>query len=133
MAIAYASCMIFVAALYHLPPRVLPVVQLAEGGRVGLVHHNSNGTDDLGIMQINTRWVAPISRFTHLPINVVYSNLLNNPCYNISAAGAIIRLYLKETRGDLMRAIGDYHSHTIAFNQSYQQRVLYLAQQLFRP
>ncbi|RUT26399.1 lytic transglycosylase [Asaia sp. W19] len=133
MAVAYASCMIFVASLYHLPPRILPSILSVEQGQVGLVHHNTNGTDDLGLMQVNTRWVEPIARFTHVAPEVVYRNLLSRPCYNISAAGAIMRLYLNETHGDLMRAIGNYHSHTLALNLAYQQRVLGSARRLFEP
>lgn len=133
MAVAYAQCMMVVALLYHLPPRVLPAILGVENGRNGFVHHNTNGTDDLGLMQVNTRWVSPIAQFTHTSPVLVYRNLLNRPCYNISAAGAIMRLYLNETHGDLMRAVGDYHSHTIALNLAYQQRVLGSARRLFQP
>ncbi|GBQ87684.1 lytic transglycosylase domain-containing protein [Asaia krungthepensis] len=132
MAVAYANCMIFVASLYHLPPRVLPAILGVEDGRNGVIHHNSNGTDDLGVMQVNTLWVGPIARFTHASPDVVYRNLLNQPCYNISAAGAIMRLYLNEAHGDLMRAVGNYHSHTQALNLAYQQRVLGSARRLFQ-
>ena len=45
--------MALTAAVYHLPPRVLPSIQAVEGGRVGLAHLNRNGTEDLGVMQIN--------------------------------------------------------------------------------
>ncbi|NVN10537.1 lytic transglycosylase domain-containing protein [Nguyenibacter vanlangensis] len=133
MAIAYLGCMALAASIYHLPPRVLPSIQAVEGGWNGFVHHNANGTDDLGVMQVNTRWIDPIARFTHVAPLVVYRNLLEQPCYNISAAGAIMRLYLNETHGDLMRAVGDYHSHTALLNQSYQALVLAWARRLFRP
>ncbi|GBR09915.1 lytic transglycosylase domain-containing protein [Asaia siamensis] len=133
MAVAYASCMIFVASLYHLPPRILPSILAVENGQSGLVHHNSNGTDDLGLMQVNTRWLEPIAQFTHAAPAIVYRRLLTQPCYNISAAGAIMRLYLNETHGDLMRAIGNYHSHTLTLNLAYQQRVLGSARRLFQP
>ena len=33
-----------------------------------------------------------------------------------------MRIYLDETGGDLMRAVGNYHSHTPALNQDYQSR-----------
>ncbi|MFW7269004.1 lytic transglycosylase domain-containing protein [Gluconacetobacter sp. Hr-1-5] len=133
MAIAYVGCMVFAASLYHLPPRILPSIQAVEAGRNGLVHHNANGTDDLGVMQVNTRWIDPIARFTHVAPEVVYRNLLEQPCYNISAAGAIMRVYLNETRGDLMRAVGNYHSHTVLLNESYQAMVLAWARRLFQP
>ncbi|GBQ89327.1 BfpH protein [Gluconacetobacter johannae DSM 13595] len=133
MGIAYLGCMVLAASIYHLPPRILPSIQAVEGGGNGLVHHNANGTDDLGIMQVNTRWIFPIARYTHVPPLMVYRNLLENPCYNISAAGAILRTYLNETRGDPMRAIGNYHSHTAPLNEAYQMQVLSSARRLFGP
>jgi hypothetical protein len=54
------------------------------------------------------------------------------PCFNIAAAGLIMRVYLDETHGDLLQAIGDYHSHTRALNLDYQARVLAAAEKLFR-
>ncbi|WP_338029741.1 lytic transglycosylase domain-containing protein [Gluconacetobacter tumulisoli] len=125
--------MALAASIYHLPPRILPSIQAVESGRNGLVHHNTNGTDDLGVMQVNTRWIFPIARFTNVPPLVVYRNLLENPCYNISAAGAVLRTYLNETHGDPMRAIGYYHSHTAALNEAYQMLVLSSARRLFSP
>ena len=54
----------------------------------------------------------------------VRHDLLHSPCFNISAAGMILNTYLQETGGDLMQAIGNYHSHTPFRNQGYQTKVL---------
>jgi hypothetical protein len=131
MAIPYLACMALVASFYHLPPRVLPSIQMVEAGGIGLAHPNSDGSDDLGVMQVNTRWLAPLARYTALSANVVQFRLLNDPCFNIAAAGAIMRVYLDEEHGDLMRAVGDYHSHTPGLNQAYQMRVIGAAWRLF--
>lgn len=122
----------FVSAYYHLPPRVLPAIHAVEGGRVGLVSGNADGSADLGIMQINTRWIAPLARHTRQSESLVRQRLINEPCYNIAAAGAIMRIYLNEEGGNLLRAVGDYHSHTPARNQAYQVKVLEAAQRLFQ-
>ena len=55
------------------------------------------------------------------------------PCFNIAAAGLIMRSYLAETHGDLMRAVGAYHSHTPALNVDYQAHVLAAARRMFAP
>ena len=123
--------MALVASLYHLPPRVLPAIQGVEGGRQGMLHLDADGTVDLGVMQINTRWLQPLSRYTHAPAGVVFRRLRDESCYNIAAAGAILRTYLDETRGDLLRAVGDYHSHTPQLNLAYRLQVLRAANQLF--
>jgi len=125
--------MALVASLYHLPPRVLPAIQGVEGGRPGTVHPNADGTLDLGVMQINTRWLQPLSRYTRTAPDTVFRRLRDEPCYNIAASGAIMRTYLDETNGDLLRAVGDYHSHTARLNLAYRVQVLRVAREMFAP
>lgn len=123
--------MALVASIYHLPPRVLPAIQAVEGGQAGIVHHNTNDTEDLGVMQVNTTWLWPLARYTHTTAATVYTRLRDEPCYNVAAAGAIMRTYLDETHGDLMRAVGNYHSHTTTLNVAYQMLVMQSATRLF--
>ena len=131
MPVPYLACMGLVASIYHLPPRVLPAIQAVEGGGPGVVHQNGNRTEDLGVMQVNTTWLLPLARYTHGSIATVYIRLRDEPCYNVAAAGAIMRTYLDETHGDLMRAIGNYHSHTSMLNVAYQALVVKSAQRIF--
>ena len=131
MAVPYVACMVLVANIYHLPPRVLPSIQAVEGGRPGITHLNKDGSEDLGVMQINTRWLPAFARYTGLPETTVRQRLVTEPCFNIAAAGAIMRSHLDATRGDLMRAIGNYHSVTVTLNESYRQRVWNAAAHLF--
>src|SRR3712207_1170543 len=101
----FLACMAAVAAFHGLPPRVLPSIQRVEGGRVGLASPNRNGSEDLGLMQINTLWIGPLARIGGLSEAEVRHRLLHEPCFNIAAAGLILRIYLDETKGDLMRAV----------------------------
>ncbi len=131
MAVPFIACMTLVAHLYGLPPRVLPSIHRVEGGAPGLVHRNAGGSDDLGVMQVNTLWLPALARYTRTSTATVRRRLTGEACYNIAAAGAIMRTYLDETHGDLMRAIGDYHSHTVALNLGYQGAVLSAATVMF--
>jgi hypothetical protein len=131
MASPYFACIALVSAFYHLPPHVLPSIQMVEGGRAGLVQPDSDGSADLGVMQINTRWIAPLAQHTRAPESVVRNRLINEPCFNIATAGAIMRIYLQEEHGNLLRAVGDYNSHTPLRNLSYQTKVLTAAEHLF--
>jgi hypothetical protein len=133
MSVPYLACMVAVATFYHLPPRVLPAIQAVEGGQPGIVHHNQNGTDDLGIMQVNTIWIEPLAGFTRLPPADVRHRLLHDSCFNIAAAGAILQGYLHESRGNLLAAVGFYHSHTAQLSDAYLNRVLHAAQVMFGP
>ena len=123
--------MALVATLYDLPPRVLPAIQRVEGGVPGSIHPNTDGSADLGVLQVNTRWIASLARYISADEAIVRTRLINDPCFNIAAGGAILRAYLHETHGDLMRAIGDYHSHTVALNLEYQVQVRQSAATLF--
>lgn len=133
MSIPYLACMVAAAAFYHLPPRVLPAIQAVEGGRPGLIHANANGTADLGPMQVNTIWIKPLADYTHMTQPAVMDRLIDDPCFNIAAAAAVMRLYLNEAHGDLLLAVGYYHSHSPALGAAYQQKVLAAAGTLFAP
>jgi hypothetical protein len=124
MSVPFLTCMAAAAAFYHLPPRVLPSIQAVEGGRVGLLHMNANNTADLGVMQVNTVWIRPLANYAHMPTQAVAERLINDACFNVAASAAIMRVYLNEAHGNLMTAIGFYHSHTPALSTAYQQKVL---------
>jgi hypothetical protein len=119
------------AAFYNLPPRVLPSIQAVEGGQIGTVHMNTNGTADLGVMQVNTTWVHALSAATKATPAVVETHLIYDPCFNIQSAAAILQVYLHEARGNLLAAVGLYHSHTPALRNLYMSQVLRSAQSLF--
>jgi hypothetical protein len=131
MTIPFLACMASVAAVYHLPPRVLPSIQAVEGGQPGLVHLNTDGSQDLGVMQVNTSWVQPLARQTGMAPAEAQRRLLTDGCFNITVAGAIMRIYLNEAHGNLLLAVGYYNSHTPLLAQAYQIRVLHAAVQLF--
>ena len=127
----YLACMIATAHVYHLPPRVLPSIQAVEGGWPGALHINADHSADLGVMQINTRWVRPIAAYIHAEPGPTAARLTNDACFNIAASGLILRTYLNEAHGDLMQAVGDYHSHTAPLNLSYRAKVVARAAALF--
>lgn len=133
MAVPYLACMVLAASIYHLPPRVLPSIQAVEGGVNYSVRANVNGSEDLGVMQVNTVWLADLSHYTGLAPAVVKARLIGLPCFNIAAAAAILRTYLNEAHDNLMTAVGDYHSHTKILNQLYQMQVMRAAKRLFEP
>jgi hypothetical protein len=129
--ILYLKCMLVVAATAGLPPRILPVVQSIEGGASGIVLQDSNGTQDLGVMQINTIWIPALARRAGLSEISTRHLLINDPCFNIAAAALILRADLAQEHGNLLSAVGDYHSRTPALNQRYAARAVLTARELF--
>lgn len=105
---------------------------MVEGGRPGLANANRDGSADLGVMQINTLWIAPLARHTRQTESAIRHRLLHEPCFNIAVAGAIMRIYLNEAKGDVMRAIGNYHSQTPMRHNAYRLKVLEAARRFSR-
>lgn len=124
MPIPFYACMVAAATAFHLPVHALPAIQRVEGGWVGAAQPNKDGSHDLGLMQVNTRWVKPVADATGLPAQTVATRLILNPCFNITVAAFILRTYLDEERGNMWKAIGDYHSHTTGLAIPYKLRVM---------
>ena len=75
MAVPYLACMALVASIYQLSPRVLPAIQRVEGGVAGMVSPNTDGSEDYGVMQVNSRWLPALSAYTGLPREEVRQRL----------------------------------------------------------
>lgn len=82
-----------------------------EAGWVGAEVPNTNGTHDLGPMQINTWWIPSLSALIHKPPETVRAWLIQDACFNVQIARWIFLTELSANR-DYWRAIGAYHSPT---------------------
>jgi soluble lytic murein transglycosylase-like protein len=133
MPVPFLACMLAVSVQLQLPPRVLPAIQAVEGGRIGMARLNTNGTEDLGLMQVNSTWVDVLARRLNQPRDGLREQMVQDACFNIAVAGAIVKLYLRETRGDLLSAIGNYHSRTLSRHRAYQGKVVAAAVKMFAP
>lgn len=131
MTIPYLACMLAVARITDLPPRVLPVLAHIEGGVAGSVVKDSNGTEDLGVMQINSIWIPALAARARLDAGETRRRLIEEPCFNIAAAALILRGYRAEHHGALLPAIGDYHSHSPQLHAAYLELAQKTALRLF--
>jgi len=131
MAAGFLACMLASALHYRIPPRVLPAIQRVEGGVMGKVSQNKDGSVDIGLMQIISRWILPISSMLHQSPAQIATRLALEPCFNVAAAAMILRTALDNEHGNLMRAIGDYHSRTVPLKMAYQRKVLAAATELY--
>lgn len=119
-------CMAWAARHYHRPSDpislqafvdLLAAIRLTEGGQVGHIHWNRNGSYDIGPMQINSTHLAQLRQF-----GISYQSLLQNDCENIVVGAWILHSNLGAAR-NLWASIGDYNSHTPWFNRTYQLRI----------
>lgn len=82
-----------------------------EGGWVGAEVANSDGSHDLGPLQVNSWWVPRLAAVTGRPEPHIRHWLKEDPCFNVDAARWIFLSGLAAT-GDYWKAVGVYHSPT---------------------
>lgn len=119
------ECIIGAAKLQSIDPRVMVGLLKTEGGYIGADVRNTNGSHDLGPMQINDgAWLEKIAT-AHFSGNQKLARLAlkNNGCYNVYIGAYIFRTYLDEAHGKYTDAVGFYHSHTYDKKISYERLV----------
>lgn len=119
------DCVQLAADRYGLSVPVVQAILKVEGGRVGQAVRNSNGTEDLGPMQINTVWLPRLA-----PYGITRQQLQHDRCINILVGSWILARQLETAKGmegtTQRRAwwgIGAYHSRTPFHNVKYALRV----------
>lgn len=98
---------------YHIPAKLIIAVLNVEQGRVGMAKKNSNGSYDLGPMQINTSWWPKFDRMGLSEASVRY-----DACTNVRVGAWILSKNIADG-SNLYRGIGDYNSQTMKYNQRY--------------
>ncbi len=118
-----AACLMLASQTYSVPPAVLVGIYKAEGGKVGQAVHNTNGSYDLGPMQINTLWIPSLAKKWGVKQAVAKKWVRDDACTNVGVAAWILRTHLDET-GNLSQAIAHYHSRTPKHGTRYKKRVI---------
>ena len=118
-----ASCILAAAQAYDLHPMVLAGVIRTEGGTVGEYSENTNGTRDLGPMQINDDvWVEEVAdEFLGGNTARARTKLLNDGCFNIRAGAWILRTNIDASNGNVIEGVGRYHSWTEYHKEKYKR------------
>ena len=103
-------------------------IKLVESGRqlTPVVRHNTNKTEDIGIMQINSLWLPTLLR------HGISRDMLLNNCTNLRVAAWILLKHLRVSNGNIWEAVGRYHSTTPHLKQAYIDRVQVAFRQLRR-
>lgn len=123
LAQALASCLMLAAYNYQVPAAVLVGIYKVEGGKVGQEVRNTNGSFDLGPMQINTIWMKELSGYWGVPESTAKRLVRDDACTNMGVAAWILRRHLQET-GSLATAIAHYHSRTAFRGHNYRKKVI---------
>lgn len=118
-----AACLMLASQTYSVPPAVMVGIMHVEGGRVGQQVANSNGTYDLGPMQINTLWMPELAKKWGVSETTAWRWVRDDPCTNMGVAAWILKNHINET-GSLAKAIQYYHSRTPKYGSAYKGKVV---------
>jgi hypothetical protein len=113
------ACMVQAAEDYAIPLRGLIAVWLVEGGQLGTISKNKNGTNDYGPMQINDVWAKRLQE----KFSVTPQMITHDFCWSVRAGAYILRDEINRAGGSFWDGVGHYHSRTPQHKQSYIQRV----------
>ncbi|MBD1389538.1 lytic transglycosylase domain-containing protein [Neiella sp. HB171785] len=115
------------ATAYEIPPAVAKAMLMVEGGRVGTIKANTNGTYDLGVAQINTMNLPLIQQ--HFP-DIDAKSLVFDPCASIQVSMWFLDRKIQQRDGSLWEGVGDYNSRTPRVRVTYLYRVMEAYQQV---
>jgi hypothetical protein len=110
----YAQCIATAASSFQVPPVVIKLLLDVEGGRPGMESPNTNGSFDLGPMQVNDRvWAKPVAAF-----GITRERLRDDTCTNIYV-GTWIFMHELRRYNHLGTALANYHSKTPQHQKRY--------------
>ena len=116
----YAACRHQAAAAFELPVDLVQAIKEVESGAslAAPVSANRNGTEDIGLMQINSSWLATLREY-----GISKEGLLD-ACVNLHVGAWILRQAINDAGGDVWAGVGAYHSPTPARQRNYRTLVV---------
>lgn len=122
------ACWYEAAQKYNLPPDLLyAIAHVESGNRANAIGRNTNGSYDIGVMQINSM---------HLPMlrekyGIREDDLIKNPCLNVHIGAMILRQSI-DKYGWNWRGLGAYNAASDHKRAAYAGRVLQKYRSLFK-
>lgn len=115
-----AFCFLEAGQRYQVSPWLLWAISKAESAfDPSAFNSNSNGTVDVGLMQINSMWADQLGKTW---------DSLHDPCTNAMAGAWILRQCMSEY-GYSWKGVGCYHSRTPARRDAYALRIATILEQ----
>lgn len=114
---ANAFCWDEAAARYNINASVLQSIGKHESGlKATAINRNTNGTVDVGVMQINS------IHFPELKSYGISPTALWEPCTNVMVGAFLLAKSIKKY-GNTWEAVGAYHSRTPTLKERYALQV----------
>jgi hypothetical protein len=124
--LAFADCIDDAAAFQHVNVSLMrAIAQVESGTQTNVVNRNSNGTVDIGLMQINSSWLPRLAQVG------ITEQSLYDPCTNAYVAAWILAENIRQF-GPTWNAIGAYNAASPDKRLAYAQKVYATAQSITR-
>lgn len=114
----HAHCFTEASARYNVPASLLKAIAKHEsGGRIHAVNTNTNGSRDIGLMQINSGWLPVLQRHS------LKEQDLYDPCVNVLIAAWILSNNFQRL-GYTTQGLGAYNAVTPWKRERYARQIL---------
>lgn len=100
-----AVCIFTAAEKYSVPPTVILGLLHVQGGRIGEVVKNSDGTTTIGPMRVGKLWIPQLSKNWNVTEEKAMSMVRDDACTNVGVGAWIARGAMNQT-GSLAKGIG---------------------------
>jgi soluble lytic murein transglycosylase-like protein len=114
-------------------PDILFAIAIVESGQVGKVSSpNKNGSQDIGLMQINSIHLPRLSK-----LGVTAQELRDDGCVNFKVAAWHVASVVKNKKGlsdpsSYLQSIAAYHSNTDEYNKAYADKLMAAFKLMYR-
>jgi soluble lytic murein transglycosylase-like protein len=92
------------------------IARIESGGNPAVVNRNANGSEDVGLMQINSWWLPRLAAYG------ISREHLFEACVNISVGAWILHQEIKR-HGRTWKSVGHYNAKTPSKARTYGERV----------
>ncbi len=116
--LSYSFCFEQAGAHYGINPLLLWAIAKVESGfNPYALNKNSNGTYDIGLMQINSSWISVLKKY-----GLLNSSQLWEPCYNTYVGAWVLAQCIKKY-GYNWKAVGCYNASSEHKRNKYAWKV----------
>jgi Transglycosylase SLT domain len=115
--ISFGFCFDEAGKRYGINPALLVGIARAESSlNAHAINKNSNGSVDLGLMQINSQWLQKLQTSEE--------KLLDDACLNVTTGAYILRQCI-DRHGYTWEAVGCYNAHSKGKRMDYAWKIFY--------
>ncbi len=110
-------CVMQAAQRYRVDERLIrAIIQVESSGNPLALNRNANGSEDIGVMQINSSWLRVLGRYG------IQRRHLDDPCTNVHVGAWVLAGNIARY-GNTWRAVGAYNAKSRTWRERYVAQV----------